>query len=747
MKRRSRSARPLTGIEWAKLLCSQPVFADRCDWSTFDADAWHCLLCERPEFADRFDWSIAKQWNRWYWVMLLYKQPRFADKCDVWDEFDGIDLGWLKNVKRPSRAPERNDPPPSAEEKELQPAKRPDGVIQALILKMDPSGASLGGFDHFSGKNWTDFLLAAPTIPESVLGQCKWSKLDGGNWELKLPADKMKHGDLYKMSVRWDGGEGERIPAWCQRVVQDDKTKIFSAQVWDPPQKHEWHDQGFTIDTNPLLIYESHVGMAQDAEKVGTYTEFKDNILPRIKQAGYTAVQIMAIQEHPYYGSFGYHVSSFFAPSSRCGTPEELKELIDTAHQMGLGVIMDIVHSHAVKNEVEGLGNLAGDPNQFFYPGDRHEHPAWDSLCFDYGKDDVLHFLLSNCKYWLEEYHFDGFRFDGITSMLYYSHGLGEAFCGYGDYFNGHQDDNAICYLMLANKLIHEVKPDAVTIAEDVSGMPGLASKFEDGGFGFNYRLAMNVPDYWIKMIKEQRDEDWKPSSIFWEMTNRRADEKTISYAESHDQALVGDKTIIFRLIDADMYWHFRKGDENDVANRGIALHKMIRLVTLSTCNGGYLNFMGNEFGHPEWIDFPREGNGNSFQYCRRQWSLARDENLRFKGLNDFDAEMIHLFASERLLAKPHYCYVADEGDKVLCFTRGDCMFAFNFNPEKSFTDYGIEAPEGTWDVLFSSDRGEFGGFDRIDESVSHVTTSSDGKSYIRLYLPSRTVTVLKLRQ
>ena len=359
------------------------------------------------------------------------------------------------------------------------------------------------------------------------------------NWELKLGARAMKHGDLYKMHVHWNGGEGERIPAWAQRVVQDDVTKIFSAQVWCPAEPYVWKKKKFKPDVNPLLIYECHIGMAQDAEKVGSYTEFKDNVLPRVIADGYNCIQIMAIQEHPYYGSFGYHVSSFFAASSRFGTPEELKELIDTAHQNGIAVIMDIVHSHAVKNEVEGLGNLAGDPNQFFYPGEKHEHPAWDSLCFDYGKDDVIHFLLSNCKYWLEEYHFDGFRFDGVTSMLYYSHGLGEAFCNYGDYFNGHEDDNAICYLTLANLLIHEVNPNAVTIAEEVSGMPGLAAKFEDGGYGFDYRMAMNIPDYWIKTIKELSDENWKPSSIFWEVKNRRPDEKTISYCESHDQALV----------------------------------------------------------------------------------------------------------------------------------------------------------------------------------------------------------------
>ena len=447
---------------------------------------------------------------------------------------------------------------------------------------------------HNTGKEWI-FREWAPNATQMFLiGDFNgWKELKkyalkrkaNGIWEIKLPADTMKHGDLYKLKIYWEGGQGERIPAWATRVVQDDQTKIFSAQVWAPQKPYKMKKRTFKPATDPLLIYECHIGMAQQEEKVGSYREFQEKILPRIAKDGYNCIQIMAIQEHPYYGSFGYHVSSFFAASSRFGTPDELKELIDTAHQMGLAVIMDIVHSHAVKNEVEGLGNFAGDPNQYFYPGDRHEHPAWDSLCFDYGKNEVLHFLLSNCKFWLEEYHFDGFRFDGVTSMLYYSHGLGEAFCNYGDYFNGHEDDNAICYLTLANRLIHQVNPKAITIAEEVSGMPGLAAKYEDGGYGFDYRMAMNIPDYWIKTIKEKIDEDWKPSSMFWEVTNRRKDEKTISYCESHDQALVGDKTIIFRLIDADMYWHMQKGDENYTVSRGIALHKMIRLLTASTIN------------------------------------------------------------------------------------------------------------------------------------------------------------------
>ena len=578
----------------------------------------------------------------------------------------------------------------------------------------------------------------------------KMTRIDNGNWEIKLKASQMHHGDLYKLKVKWCGGEGERIPTYATRVVQDSNTNIFSAQVWAPAQTYEFKKKNFKPDTNPLLIYECHIGMAQDAEKVGTYIEFKENVLPRIKKDGYNAIQVMAIAEHPYYGSFGYHVSNFFAPSSRFGTPEELKELIDTAHEMGIAVIMDIVHSHAVKNEIEGLGNFAGDGCQFFMQGGRREHPAWDSLCFDYGKNEVIQYLLSNCKYRLEEFKFDGFLFDGVTSMLYYSHGLGEAFGGYGDYYNGHEDDEAIAYLTLANLLIHEVNPKAITIAEEVSGMPGLAAPFKDGGYGFDYRMAMNIPDYWIKTIKELKDEDWKPSSMFWETTNRRQDEKTISYAESHDQALVGDKTIVFRLVDADMYWHFKKGDENFMVNRGIALHKMIRLLTASTINGGYLNFMGNEFGHPEWIDFPREGNGWGYKYARRQWNLVDNKELCYHYLGDFDEAMLNVIKSEKNFQKTPVVEVwHNDGDQILAFSRGDLLFVFNFSPNRSYTDYGFITPQGSYDVVLNTDNKLYGGNGLTDDSVRHFTNydpiyEKDGKGWLKLYIPARSAVVLR---
>lgn len=571
-----------------------------------------------------------------------------------------------------------------------------------------------------------------------------------GVWELSLPLDEIHHLDYYKLFVKWQEGSGERIPAWCKYVVQDNKTNLFSGQVWEPKNKYIYKNIDFTPSTSPLLIYECHIGMASEEEDVGTYNNFRENILPKVKEKGYNAIQLMAIQEHPYYASFGYHVSSFFAPSSRFGTPDELRQLIDEAHGMGIAVIMDLVHSHAVKNEVEGLGRLDGSYDLYFHGDDRRLHKAWDSLCFNYGKDEVIHFLLSNCKYWLEDFKFDGFRFDGVTSMIYYSHGLEESFIGYENYYNKKQDLDAISYLTLANKLIHEVNPNAITIAEEVSGMPGLAVDPEKGGYGFDYRMAMNIPDFWIKTIKELKDEEWDPSAIFWEVTNRRDDEKTISYVESHDQALVGDKTIIFRLVDEQMYWFMSKHTPSMIVDRGLSLHKMIRLVTATTINGGYLTFMGNEFGHPEWVDFPREGNNWSYKYARRQWSLDENTNLKYHYMGDFDKEMLSLIRSmSNFQDLPITKIWEKKEDNILAYMRDNLLFVFNFNPTQSFTDYGMLVPEGEYKVILNTDEKRFGGFGLTDDEIHHFSHfdelyRKENKGWLRIYIPAHTAVVLE---
>ncbi|MGB4555531.1 MAG: alpha amylase C-terminal domain-containing protein [Bacteroidales bacterium] len=596
--------------------------------------------------------------------------------------------------------------------------------------------------------NATSIILTGTFSEWKEDGRYALSRTAEGDWVGEFDAGMLSHGDLYKMIVKWKGGQGERIPAYATRAVQDEVTKIFSAQVWNPENEYVMQHKAPPPPPS-LLVYEAHVGMATEEERTGTYREFTRHVLPRVKSLGYNTVQLMAIQEHPYYGSFGYHVSSLFAPSSRFGTPDDLRELIDTAHSMGLRVTMDLVHSHAVANILEGLGLLDGDPGLYFHTGSRRKHVAWDSLCYDYGKPEVNHFLLSNCKYWLEEFHFDGFRFDGITSMLYYDHGLESDFVSYKQYFDGNQDKDAIVYITLANKLIHEFNQDATTVAEDMSGMPGLAASVASGGMGFDYRLAMGVPDIWIKMVKDIPDEEWDLGYLLHELTQHRTEEKVISYCESHDQALVGDKTLIFRLADKEMYTSMSIFTPSLIVDRAMALHKMIRLFTFMTAGGGYLTFMGNEFGHPEWIDFPREGNGWSYKYARRQWSLADDELLKYRFLNEFDRAMIEtgkrhglprLQLTESLLV--------NNADKIIAFRRGDLVTVMNFNPTISFTGYGIPV-RGKFRIILDTDDPMFGGQGRIDTTQTYFAQPDKGRygvtamHHLRLYLPARTAVVL----
>ncbi|HAH72097.1 MAG TPA: 1,4-alpha-glucan-branching enzyme, partial [Butyricimonas virosa] len=570
------------------------------------------------------------------------------------------------------------------------------------------------------------------------------TKVGDGNWEIKLPLGALAHEMLYRLLVEWNGGSGERLPSHVRRVIQDEYTKIYSAQVWDPLNPYQMRHERPKRTDYPL-IYEAHIGMSTEHRRVSTFTEFRLFVLPRIVDLGYNTIQLMAVQEHPYYGSFGYQVANFFAVSSRFGTPDELKALIDAAHSMGIRVIMDIVHSHAVNNEEEGLSRFDGSYDQYFYPGERGYHPLWGSRCFDYGKHEVLNFLLSNCKYWLEEFRFDGYRFDGITSMLYWDHGINKDFTEYSLYYDGNQDESAITYLALANRVIHQVDSEAITIAEDMSGMPGVASPLEYGGMGFDYRMNMGTPDYWIKLLKEKRDEEWHVGDLFYELTNKREEERTISYAESHDQALVGDKTIFFRLVDKAIYTSMSVFDKSVIIDRGMSLHKMIRLVTIGTAADGYLNFMGNEWGHPEWIDFPREGNGWSYDHARRLWSLVDDENLRFRFLNVFDKSMIQMVNDTCVFHWHPEPLVRDNERQVLIFTRGDYLFVFNFNPEKSFPDYVFDAPSGKYTMILNTDNRNFDGLGRIDEKIEHFTRYvSPGRGQLSLYIPARTGFVLK---
>lgn len=579
-------------------------------------------------------------------------------------------------------------------------------------------------------------------------------KGENGIWEIFIPddtvSDKLTAGSKVKVHVVGENGTYDRIPAYIFRAVQAEDSPDFAGEVVDLAKPFPWTDQLYNpAKIDSPLIYECHTGMAQEKEGLGTYREFADNVLPRIARLGYNSIQMMAVQEHPYYGSFGYHVSNFFAPSSRFGTADDLKYLINKAHGLNIAVIMDVVHSHAVKNFAEGLNEFDGSKDQYFHPGGRGDHTGWDSKLFNYGKREVRQFLLSNLAYWLEEFHFDGFRFDGVTSMLYFHHGEYVSFDSYEKYFREGVEWDAITYLQLANELVHTLKPGAITIAEDMSGMPGGCREIKDGGIGFDYRLGMGIPDYWIKLLKHKADEEWNIHELWHVLTNRRYKEKTIAYAESHDQALVGDKTLAFWLMDKEMYWHMQKEDEHPLIDRGISLHKMLRLLTASLGGEGYLNFMGNEFGHPEWIDFPRAGNDWSYKYARRQWSLVDRHDLKYQYLNTFDKAMIALLKDEYILsAQPAQPLNMDEGNQVMVFERHNLIFVFNFHPTRSIPDYEFTVPEkGPYRIILNSDSLSFGGHKRIDETLEYPTRKDEfGNFRIRLYCTNRTALVLKLK-
>lgn len=641
------------------------------------------------------------------------------------------------------------------------------GIIQARLERFSQAQARLGALTgaisrghHYFGftqnadtsVTYREWAPAAKSL--ALIGDFNaWdraatllSKDEHGTWSVTLPPGAIVQGSRVKVHVHGaDDSRLDRIPAYIRRAVQDPTTKDFCGEVWFAPAVLPIPSAGGAAGFG-LRIYEAHVGMAQEEPKVGTFAEFTEKILPRIAALGYNTVQLMAIQEHPYYGSFGYHVSSFFGVSSRFGTPDELRELIATAHSLGLRVLMDLVHSHAVKNLLEGLSRFDGTEWQYFHDGPRGYHTGWDSRCFDYGKLEVLRFLLSNVRYWLEEYSFDGFRFDGVTSMLYLDHGIRD-FEGYSDYFSANVDDEALGYLKLANTLVHSLSPAAVTVAEDVSGMPGLCRPVAEGGVGFDYRLAMGVPDFWIKLTKDLPDEAWSVGELWGTLTNRRWDEKHIGYAESHDQSIVGDQTLAFRLMGAQMYTEMAIGRESVVIDRGMALHKLLRLLTYTLAGEGWLGFIGNEFGHPEWVDFPREGNGWSCNYARRQWSLVESPFLRYQFLNAFDAALMHLPqppAPPRLLA-------LHEESQLLVYQSAELVIAVNLHPTQSLSDLRIPIPEPSdYTLLLDTDRASVGGQGRIAAEGHYIwepVAVGQAAQSTLVYLPSRVALVLEKKK
>ena len=576
-----------------------------------------------------------------------------------------------------------------------------------------------------------------------------------GWWRLDLPPEALEHGTYMELRVMAPGVEGavRRVPACAQWVEQDKLTPTqWCARLWNPPQPYEWQHARPEAPLPFPRIYEAHVGMAIPAlehrhgqwlprhpKSVGSFRLFAEEVLPRIARAGYTAVQLMGVPEHPLYKSFGYQVSSYFAPTSRCGTPDDFRLLVDTAHGLGLRVILDIPHSHSCPNTEQGMARYDGSPYLFAAKDNQ-----WGTASFDYGQKMTRRLLLSNCHYWMEEYRVDGFRFDAVGNMIYVDHGFGDDFSHVGRCFhteNGEPrgDEDGILYLALANTLIHELSAPALSIAEEFSGMPGMTSPPEHGGLGFDYRFAMGVPDYWAKFIKGQ-EEGLELGQLWHEMTNHRPYERTINYVECHDQSINGKDAMIWRLMGDEMYTGMALPQQSWNISRGLALYKLMRLITLSTAHCGYLSFMGAEFGHPEWLD--------DEEHAHRQWHLADAPDLKYHQLAAFDRHTLHLLAERHLADMAHspLLRLLHEEHRLLVFERGTLLLAFNFHELHSQTALDVWVTPGKYVEADSSDAPAYGGHGNAhNPGLEHFSDPDSGvhEQRITLYVPPLTALVL----
>ena len=613
-----------------------------------------------------------------------------------------------------------------------------------------------------NGKNiwlWREYMPGAKTIWLTTEKQrfqrhahLKFTPCEDGFFELRLEEKELSHGLYVELRVEPKSfeiynPEGfpttlKRIPAFANWVEQNKEMPAqWCARIWHPKKPYQFQ---YPKPPKPtfLRIYEAHVGMAQSDtkhinESYGSYTDFANDILPHIKDAGYTTVQLMAIPEHPLYRSFGYQVSNYYAPSSRFGDINSCKAMIDTAHKLGLQVILDITHAHSCANTEQGLCNY--DSTAYFFTDQMNQ---WGTPTFDFSKEMTRRFLLSNLRYWMEEFQFDGFRFDAVGNMLYKDFGRDDTFehtgrCFYGKDGKPRTNEAGELYLCLANDLVHTISQEAFTIAEEFSGMPGLTCAPSDGGLGFDARFAMGIPDYWEKCIKNPQD----LGSLWYEMNNHRPYDRTISYVECHDQCINGDDAMIWRLLGDDMYTTMLRGIDSWNISRGLAYYRLMRLITLSTADLGYLNFMGNEFGHPEWLDAER--------HAHRQWRLATDERLKYACLAAFDLAQMKMVATylTDFATPPLFRYI-HEDKRLLAFERGHLLFAFNFHETAAYDDILFAVTPGKYTEILSSDDSTYAGHDNLritDPKVEHFTTPLPDPLHgdIKLYLPPMVALVL----
>ncbi|KAK9673873.1 hypothetical protein RND81_12G195300 [Saponaria officinalis] len=557
----------------------------------------------------------------------------------------------------------------------------------------------------------------------------------------------LQHGSKYRVYFNTPDGPLERIPAWATYVRLDGDGNQPCAVHWDPSPEcaHKWKNNS-PKRPKSLRIYECHVGISGSDPKVSSFLEFTEKVLPRVKDLGYNAIQLFGVIEHKDYFTAGYRVTNMYAVSSRFGTPEDFKRLVDEAHGLGLLVFLDIVHSYSAADEMVGLSLFDGTNDCYFHTGKRGHHKYWGTRIFKYGDVDVLQFLLSNLRWWIEEYHIDGFQFHSLPSMMYTHNGFATFTGDFEEYCNQYVDRDALLYLILANDILHFLHPNIITIAEDATLYPGLCEPSSQGGLGFDYYVNLAAPEMWLSFLENVPDNEWSMSKIVTTlMGNKIYTNKMLLYAENHSQSISGGRSFAEILFGTEV-----GSNEASKLLRGTSLHKVIRLITFTIGGSAYLNFMGNEFGHPKRVEFPTSNNNFSFELASRRWDLLSDQGLHQK-LFHFDQDMMKLDQKEKVLSRglPNVHHVNDD-TMVISYTRGPLLFIFNFHPTDSYERYSVGVDEaGEYQMILNSDEEKYSGQGAINADQyfqRSIRKRIDGfQNCLQLPLPSRSAQVYKL--
>ncbi len=521
-------------------------------------------------------------------------------------------------------------------------------------------------------------------------------KRDGGIWEIFLPW--LGVGSVYKYSIVSTSGEIlEKSDPYGFYAEQTPKTASI---VW-PLSGHHWHDQGWMDHRSsrnwihePMSVYEVHLGswLKSEGDYWLTYRELADRLVGYVKKLGYTHIELMPIMEHPFSGSWGYQVSGYFAPTSRFGTPDDFRFFIDACHQAGIGVLLDWVPGHFPKDE-HALGHFDGTALYEHADPRKGEHKDWGTLIFNYGRNEVKTFLLSNALYWLKEFHIDGLRVDAVASMLYLDYSREQ-----GDWVpnqhGGRENLEAIDFLKRFNELVHQV-PGAITVAEESTSWPGVSRPTYLNGLGFTMKWNMG----WMHDMFEYFSTD----SLY-----RKYHQKNITFSLlyaftenfllpiSHDEVVYGKGSLIGKM----------PGDEwQKFANARAFLTYMYGHP------GKKLLFMGSEFGQTsEW------NHDKDLDWWLLQYPLHHRMQTMVSELNALYRREPSLYEVDDDHRGFEWIDFRDVEKSVIVFTRyarnreDFLVFCCNFTPMERVA-YQVGLPKaGRYREVFNTDAEMFGG-------------------------------------